>query len=242
MSALYAASCFNSKKFNGDHFSRIFNLDHPVGPSGLMPLARFESLEKSLKARILDVSKQEFATHGYEGASYNKIIQKIGISKGSMYYYFENKEDLFITCIINEARSTGMTIFEPSGISKVDDHETYWNSIQDMFSKQWKDSLQHPHLMALIHQVASLGSEHHIVRKLNSECEGLLEYNDLMAILNHGARIGAIRSDVPHDVLIRMSTEYKIWLIQEMHDQRLDENQVITQFFEMFKQLFEARR
>ena len=96
--------------------------------------------------------------------------------------------------------------------------------------------------MALIHQVASLGSEHHIVRKLNSECEGLLEYNDLMAILNHGVRIGAIRSDVPHDVLIRMSTEYKIWLIQEMHDQRLDENQVITQFFEMFKQLFEARR
>jgi hypothetical protein len=63
-----------------------------------------------------------------------------------------------------------------------------------------------------------------------------------MAILGHGVRIGAIRSDVPHDVLIRMSTEYKIWLIQEMHDQRLDENQVITQFFEMFKQLFEARR
>ena len=88
MSAVYAASCINSKKFNGNHFSRIFNLDHPVGPYGLMPLARFESLEKSLKARILDVSKQEFATHGYEGASYNKIIQKIGISKGSMYYYF----------------------------------------------------------------------------------------------------------------------------------------------------------
>ena len=76
-----------------------FILDRPVEPTGHMPLARYESIDETLKARILDVSKQEFATHGYEGASYNKIIQKIGISKGSMYYYFENKEDLFITCL-----------------------------------------------------------------------------------------------------------------------------------------------
>ena len=217
-------------------------LDRPVGPTGLMPLARFESLDESLKTRILNVSKQEFATHGYESASYNKIIQKIGISKGSMYYYFENKEDLFITCLIDELRSTGMTIFEPKEVSKLNDREVYWNSIQELMSKRWKDSLQHPRLMALIHQAASLGSEHPIVSKLNSEIEGLTEYNDLNVILDHGVRIGAIRSDVPFDVLTRMSTEHKIWLLQEMNDQRLSEGQVITQFFEMFKQLFETRR
>ncbi|MDG1537355.1 MAG: TetR/AcrR family transcriptional regulator, partial [Candidatus Poseidoniaceae archaeon] len=71
-----------------------------------MPLARYESIDESLKTRILEVSKQEFAMHGYEEASYNKIIQKIGISKGSMYYYFEDKEDLFITCFLDEALAT----------------------------------------------------------------------------------------------------------------------------------------
>jgi AcrR family transcriptional regulator len=207
-----------------------------------MPLTRFESLNESLKTRILDVSKQEFAVHGYEGASYNKIIQKIGISKGSMYYYFENKEDLFITSFIDEARSTGMMIFEPTEFSQLDDDEAYWNSIEELMSKRWKDSLQHPRLMALIHQVVSLGSEHPIVSKLNSKVEGLTEYNDLKAILDHGVRIGAVRSDVPFDVLTRMSTEHKIWLLQEMNDQRLDENQVISQFFEMFKLLFETKR
>tara|TARA_B100000900_G_scaffold319541_1_gene278671 strand:- start:1192 stop:1815 length:624 start_codon:yes stop_codon:yes gene_type:complete len=207
-----------------------------------MPLSRFESLDESLRTRILDVSKDDFSKHGYENTSYNKIIQKIGISKGSMYYYFENKEDLFITCLIDELRSTGMTIFEPREVSKLDDREIYWNSIQELMSKRWKDSLQHPRLMALIHQVASLGSEHPIVSNLNSEVEGLTEYNDLNAILDHGVRIGAIRSDVPFDVLTRMSTEHKIWLLQEMNDRRLDENQVITQFFEMFKLLFETKR
>ena len=135
-----------------------------------------------------------------------------------------------------------MTIFEAREFSKLDDHEAYWNSIQELMSKRWKDSLQHPRLMALFHQVVSLGSEHPIVSKLNSEVEGLTEYNDLKAILDHGVRIGAIRSDVPFDVLTRMSTEHKIWLLQEMNDQRLDENQVISQFFEMFKLLFETKR
>jgi len=77
---------------------------------------------------------------------------------------------------------------------------------------------------------------------LNSECEGLIEYNDLKAILDHGVRIGAVRSDVPFDVLTRMSGEHKIWLLQEMNDQRLNEDQVITQFFEMFRLLFETKR
>ena len=217
-------------------------LDRPVGLTGRMPLARYESIEESLKTRILDVSKQEFSAHGFEAASYNKIIQKIGIAKGSMYYYFENKEDLFITCLIDELRSTGMTIFEPREVSKLHNREVYWNSIQELMSKRWKDSLQHPRLMALIHQVASLGSEHPIVSKLNSEVEGITEYNDLTVILDHGVRIGAIRSDVPFDVLTRMSTEHKIWLLQEMNNQRLSEDQVITQFFEMFKLLFETKR
>ena len=96
-----------------------------------MPLTRYESIDETLKARILDVSKQEFATHGYEGASYNKIIQKIGISKGSMYYYFENKEDLFVTCFLDAfARATGSFDFAKASFPLTEDKPTYWNSIR----------------------------------------------------------------------------------------------------------------
>jgi hypothetical protein len=54
--------------------------------------------------------------------------------------------------------------------------------------------------------------------------------------------IGAIRDDVPLKVLIRMSTEYEVWLMQELQEDRLDGQQVIEKFFEMFRQLFETRR
>jgi len=207
-----------------------------------MPLARYESIDESLKTRILDVSKGEFGAHGYEGASYNKIIQKIGISKGSMYYYFENKEDLFVTCFLDEARLAGMLSFEMNKLSEVVDHDVYWNSIKMISSQQWNDVLHHPLFMSLMRQLASLGSDHPIFRKLNAECEGLSEYGELMSLLEHGVQIGAIRDDVPLNVLIRMNTEYEVWLLQEIQEERLNEQQVVDKFFEMFKQLFEIRR
>ena len=207
-----------------------------------MPLARYESIDESLKTRILDVSKEEFGAHGYEGASYNKIIQKIGISKGSMYYYFENKEDLFITCFLDEARLAGMLSFEMNKLSEVVDHEVYWDSIKMISSQQCNDVLHHPLFMSLMRQLVSLGSDHPIFRKLNAECEGLSEYGELMYLLEHGVQMEAIRDDVPLNVLIRMNTEYEVWLLQEMQEERLNEQQVVDKFFEMFKQLFEIRR
>ena len=228
-------------KLNRNQVKNII-LDRAVGPIGRMPLARYESMDSSLKERILDVSKQEFATHGYEGASYNQIIQKIGISKGSMYYYFENKEDLFITCFLDEAQSTGSFGFDYASFPLGDDEQIYWDSIKRISSKQWNDVLLHPLLMSLMRQLVSLGTDHSIFRKLNAECEGLSEYGDLMAILEHGVQIGAIRDDVPLNVLIRMSTEYEVWLMQELQEERLDGQQVVDKFFEMFRQLFETRR
>ena len=219
-----------------------FIFDRPVGPTGRMPLTRYESIDESLKTRILDVSKQEFAAHGYEGASYNKIIQKIGISKGSMYYYFENKEDLFITCFLDEALSTGTFRIATTSFPLTEDKPSYWDSIKAMTSKQWNDVFQHPVLMSLMRQLVSLGTDHPIFHKLNAECEGLSEYGDLMKILEHGVAIGAIRDDVPLKVLIRMNTEYEVWLMQETQEGRMREQQVVGKFFEMFKQLFETRR
>ena len=216
--------------------------DRPVGPTGRMPLARYESIEESLKTRILDVSKKEFANLGYEDASYNKIIKKIGISKGSMYYYFENKEDLFITCFLDEAHATGCFGFTDAPFPLMDDKQTYWDSIKELSSKQWEDVFQHPLLMSLMRQMVSLGTDHPIFHKLNTACLGLREYGDIIAVLEHGVQIGAIRDDVPLNVLLRMNTEYEVWLLKELQEERLGESQVVKRFFEMFRQLFETRR
>ncbi len=45
--------------------------------------------------RIISASVKEFALHGYENASTNRIVSDAGISKGILFHYFGNKQNLF---------------------------------------------------------------------------------------------------------------------------------------------------
>lgn len=48
---------------------------------------------------ILNVAAQMFAKQGYHGTGLNQIIQESGAPKGSLYYYFQSKEELAIACV-----------------------------------------------------------------------------------------------------------------------------------------------
>ncbi len=45
---------------------------------------------------IFRIALEEFADYGFSQASTNRICKEAKISKGSMFQYFENKDDLFI--------------------------------------------------------------------------------------------------------------------------------------------------
>ncbi|WP_035001830.1 TetR/AcrR family transcriptional regulator [Bhargavaea cecembensis] len=59
----------------------------------------FRRLEAGRQEEILKAAMREFAENGYDKASTNRIVRDAGMSKGMLYYYFENKEDLFRDCI-----------------------------------------------------------------------------------------------------------------------------------------------
>ena len=56
---------------------------------------RFAKLPPAQQQAILRAALDEFAAHGFHDASLNRVIEAAGISKGSMYYYFDGKEDLY---------------------------------------------------------------------------------------------------------------------------------------------------
>jgi len=55
----------------------------------------FSRLENDKQQRILDTAIEEFARHGFRQASLNRVVQRLGIAKGSIFQYFGNKEGLF---------------------------------------------------------------------------------------------------------------------------------------------------
>ena len=72
-----------------------------------MPRPRFHKLPPAQQQAILGAALDEFATRGFSAASLNRIIEAAGISKGSMYYYFDGKEDLYAHVARGEACSSG---------------------------------------------------------------------------------------------------------------------------------------
>lgn len=59
----------------------------------------FEKIPQERREKILSVATSEFATRGYNATNINVIAKKAGISIGSMYSYFDSKEDLFLTVV-----------------------------------------------------------------------------------------------------------------------------------------------
>jgi len=55
----------------------------------------FYSLEHEKQKHIIDAAMQEFGEKGFRHASTNAIVEKAGISKGMLFYYFGSKEELF---------------------------------------------------------------------------------------------------------------------------------------------------
>jgi len=56
-------------------------------------------LNSEIYDKILTASYKLFGEYGYEKTSMNMIYKEAGVSKGSIYYHFENKEQLFLATV-----------------------------------------------------------------------------------------------------------------------------------------------
>src|SRR3954462_13395772 len=59
-------------------------------------------------AQLLEVATQVFYERGYDGASLQDIADRLGMLKGSLYYYIHTKEDLLFE-VINAVYEEGLT-------------------------------------------------------------------------------------------------------------------------------------
>lgn len=61
-----------------------------------MPKQTFLNLSEEKRKAFTEIALDEFANNDYNTASVSKIVEKAGIAKGSVYQYFEDKQELFM--------------------------------------------------------------------------------------------------------------------------------------------------
>lgn len=61
-----------------------------------MSAKKFEELLPEKKIRIINAGLECFGKYGYKKANTDLIVEKAGISKGLLFYYFKNKEAFYL--------------------------------------------------------------------------------------------------------------------------------------------------
>lgn len=181
-----------------------------------MPRPRFHKLPPQTKEKILDAAQEEFAQLGFDGASYNRIIERAGLSKGAMYYYFDDKVDLYCTVL---ERVIEHILEQMGGLSRGEPLEgDFWEAIEEEVRRASTFALEEPEIMAVAKGMLSLPG------KLRREGPLGELYGRAQAftqkILELGQELGEVRTDVPKDLLVHMvfamDEAIDIWLLEAL--------------------------
>ncbi len=60
-----------------------------------MPKQPYFNLDREKQEEIRKVCLEEFVEHGFRNASTNRIVSRLSIAKGSLFYYFDGKADIY---------------------------------------------------------------------------------------------------------------------------------------------------
>lgn len=102
------------------------------------------------RRQILEGARKVFHDKGFDGASMNDIARVAGVSKGTLYVYFENKERLFLDLIAEEKRADLWPIVSLDP----EDHDIA--SVLNRFGQEFLRLLSRPYYIKAMRTVFSI--------------------------------------------------------------------------------------
>src|SRR3974390_139978 len=83
------------------------------GQLKVSPKPASDIVEDSAKRRqIVEGARQIFLSQGFDAASMNDIARTAGVSKGTLYVYFADKEELFAAIVEEECAAHAEGVFD----------------------------------------------------------------------------------------------------------------------------------
>ena len=178
-----------------------------------MPTKRFDNIDPERRRKILDAAQVEFSQNGFGKASLNRIIEAAGISKGSLYYYFEDKTDLYLTVLENVV----LKVFNKlGGIAAGEFTDDFWSDWENYCKKTAHFSYENPDIVSLYRELLHLSRNQDMSHAVNEFInKGKVVFTE---IIQHGQEIGAVRKDISLDLLVNilfsMGEAIDYWMIE----------------------------
>ena len=149
----------------------------------------FDKIPEEKRKRILDAATTEFAQYGFENTSIQQIAKKAEISVGSVYKYFENKEELF-AMVVKE----NLALLEELLLHHSSSDEDIMVKAESVLKELLRFSRKHTQLIKLYNSITT-GSNVEFSRMLAERVESISAkiYTD---VIKKAQLSGDVRSDV----------------------------------------------
>lgn len=194
----------------------------------------FLSLEKIKQERILNAAYNEFSEKGFKNASTNRIAKEAGIGKGTLFYYFGNKKNLFHQ-LINEAFDIAYNEY----LSKVDFDETdFFKRIEGMSILKWNVYLKHEQALNFMAHILMHSENYELPEDLKTK-QALAE-EVWGSLLTKNIDFTKFRDDIPKETsfnFIRWTVEgYRTELEQRLKQETVKDftNENLKPFYDEF--------
>jgi len=164
-----------------------------------MPHSRFYKLDADKKNHIIRTALSEFSNKDFERASINQISKKAGLSAGNLYYYFENKEDLYITVVDYVFKEMSNEI---NGFPDMLSEGPFWENIKQFVIERLHLSLRDKEVGYFINKLFEFDASQEmnaIELKFKEKVR-----TEFRKIFNIAVEQGLIRDDLPLDFIFTM--------------------------------------
>ena len=159
------------------------------------------------RARILSAATSEFARHGFGGARVDRIAAKAGANKRMLYYYFRDKDNLFLAAL--EGRYAHIRAAE----RELDlEHLEPRIALKRLVEFTWRYFLEHPEFLTLLNS-ENLHKGRHVRRSRRVPEMHSTLVETLRGILRRGERDGVFRAGIdPVQLYISIAGEGYFYL------------------------------
>jgi len=206
-----------------------------------MPRPRFDNLPEDRRRELLEAAAREMGEHGYAASSLNRIISGTGLSKGSFYYYFDDKADLVgaVARFAFDEVLSSQTDFDYAAL----DGDSFWPTLEARYLVLLSRTRELPWLIGLgkLLYRPGAGLDEVVTQQLDRV------YGYLADLLRHGRSVGAVRDDAPIGLLRAMavgamqaSDEWFVEHWEKVSDARLEELALVG--FKMVKDMVASPR
>ncbi|MFA0814685.1 MAG: TetR/AcrR family transcriptional regulator [Anaerofustis sp.] len=162
-----------------------------------MPKETFLRLPEQKQETVMRAAIGEFMRCGFEKANVGTIAKNAEIAKGSIYQYFENKEELFRYALEWAVRFFATEYGQQYSRSVTDLFEFFRESAEPMMRQ-----IQTEYELAVFVQEVFLGHYNNVARDLT---EVMLRSVDgiMLGMIRQGKENGSIRCDISDELLVK---------------------------------------